>query len=87
MKLGYELFVRREVCELLADLPGRESAAILHFLETLVENPFAKGEETGFDHHGRACEIKLLSRLALYFWADHSAKEIRVVELVDADEG
>ncbi len=35
--------------------------------------------------HGRAIQVKMLGRLVLFYWADHADKEVRVVDLANAD--
>lgn len=86
MVLSYELYIRREVFQALENIVGPTRDKALRFMESLPENPFKEGDFTVRDDTGRLVQVKLIGEHALYYWADHAAKEIRLVELVDADQ-
>jgi hypothetical protein len=54
-------------------------------LESLPADPFQVGDYSEPDTTGRPCQVKIIGKHAVYFWADHAGKEVRVVDLVDAD--
>ncbi len=85
MPISYEVYVRHEIYENLEPLPESDRNRIFRFLESLSGDPFQEGEVTGRDSGGRECQVKLLGRFAVYYWPDHAEKEVRVVDLVDAD--
>ena len=85
MKLSYEVFVRHEVYQILQGASARDQERVWDFLESLADDPFREGDATTLDEHGRAIQVKVLGRLALLYWADHAAKEVRVVDLANAD--
>ena len=85
MKLSYALFIRHEVYQFLQSVSARDQERFCDFVESLADDPFRAGDATTLDEHGRVIQVKMLGRLVLYFWADHAAKEVRVVDLADSD--
>jgi hypothetical protein len=85
MDVSYDLYVRHEVYHALRSLSRSHREVMLSFIESLPANPFRAGDFTETDQAGRPCQVILLGKYALYFWADHAAKEIRVIDLIDAD--
>ncbi|HEX7185774.1 MAG TPA: hypothetical protein VF756_28375 [Thermoanaerobaculia bacterium] len=86
MKLAYEIFVRHEVYKILQGVSARDQDRTCDFFESLSDDPFREGDATTLDEHGRAIQVKMLGNLALFYWVDHAAKEVRVVDLVSADK-
>ena len=58
---------------------------IIAFIESLSSDPFQQGDYTETDSAGRNCQVKIIGKHAVYFWADHAVKEVKVVDLIDAD--
>lgn len=85
MIASYAVYVRREVLETLLTLPGADRDRVLHVVAALADDPFKPGELTATAPSGRTLQVKLLGRLALYYRPDHADREIRIVDLVDAD--
>lgn len=85
MKLSYAVFVRHEVYQTLQAASPRNQERVCDFLESLADDPFREGDTQTLDEHGRAIQVKMIGRLALLYWADHAAKEVRVVDLANAD--
>ena len=85
MKLSYEVFIRHEVYRSLQDSSARDQERVLDFVESLADDPFREGDATTFDEHDRIVQVKMLGKLVLFYWADHAAKEVRVVDLTNAD--
>lgn len=86
MKLSYDLFIRHEVYQFLQGVSTRDQERFCDFVESLASDPFRHGDATTLDEHGRAIQVKVLGRLVLFYWADHAAKEVRVVDLSTTDE-
>ena len=85
MKLSYTVFIRNEVYRVLRDSSDHDQERVLDFIESLADNPFRDGDETISDEHGRIVQVKMLGRFVLFYWADHASKEVRVVDLANAD--
>ncbi len=85
MSLTYDVLVRHEVYLTLKQVRGLARTRALDFIEELADDPFLKGDTALFDENGRRCEVKIIGKLALIYWPDHAEKEMRVVELIDAD--
>ncbi len=86
MKLTYEVYVRHEVYQALSAVRDPNRDRVLSFIESLANDPFKEGDAVEFDSGGRRHQIKLIGQVALYYWPDHAEKEIRIVDLVDANE-
>lgn len=85
MNLTYEVYVRHEVYRALAEATARDRDRILTFIESLANDPFRQSQLITRDVSGRVHQIEILGKLAIYYWSDHAEKEVRVVDLVDAD--
>ncbi len=85
MKLSYEVFVRYEIYHTLEAIPDSDRERFLRFFELLENDPFQEGDYSESDRSGRQYQIKIIGKRALYYWSDHAEKEVRVVDLVDAD--
>lgn len=85
MKLSYDVFIRHEVYRTLQGASAHDQERVLDFIESLAGNPFREGDATIPDEHGRAVQVKMLGGLMLFYWADHADKEVRVVDLANAD--
>ncbi len=85
MKLIYELYVRHEVYQALTLIRGSNRQRILNFIEYLATNPFDEGDYSERDRTGRNCQVRILGKYAVYYWPDHVEKEVRIVDLIDAD--
>jgi hypothetical protein len=84
MRLSYELYIRREVFQVLEGIAEPTREKTLRFMELLSEDPFREGDFTARDDTGRLVQAKLIGEYALYYWADHAAREVRLLDLVDA---
>jgi mRNA-degrading endonuclease RelE of RelBE toxin-antitoxin system len=85
MTLSYDVFIRHEVYRALQGASAHDQERVLDFIESLAGNPFREGEATIPDKHGRAVQVKMLGRLVLFYWADHAEKEVRVIDLTNAE--
>jgi len=81
MKLSYEVFVRHEVYQILQRVSADDQKRFCNFVESLADDPFRAGDATTPDDTGRVVQAKVLGRFVLFYWADHAAKEVRVVDL------
>ena len=85
MRISYEHYVRHEVYTKLRDIQDSDRARILTFIENLAGNPFGGGHYVERDSTGRDCQVRIIGKFAVLHWSDHAEKEIRVVDLIDAD--
>ena len=82
----YKIFVLYEVTESLKHIPIRYRRKILNFIETLKQNPFEEGEFVEVDLKGNTYQAKIIGKYALYYFVDGAVKEIKIVDLLDADK-
>lgn len=86
MNLDYDLLVRHEVYLALKQTTKSDQNRVLSFIESLSADPFQKGDSHLNDEKGRQYEARFIGKHALIYWADHSEKELRIVNLLDADQ-
>ena len=86
MPIIYELYVRHEVNQRLKKIRGKNREKIFRFIESLINDPFQSGDDIEIDRSGREYQVKIIGKYALYYWADHPVKEVKIVDLIDADK-
>ncbi|MEM9079719.1 MAG: hypothetical protein AAGC74_03400 [Verrucomicrobiota bacterium] len=82
---GYELYLRQEALENLRGLRGRSREVVRRFVESLKENPETLGDFRQKDETMRDIEVKIVGGQAVFYWADHAVKEVKVVDIQNAD--
>ncbi len=80
----YRVFIAAEVIAFLKTCPRREQLLITQLFEELVNDPFRAGDYVERDDIGRPMKVKIIGRYAVFFWADHPVKEIKIVDLKPA---
>ncbi len=58
---------------------------IMELIRSLGTRPFTAGDFKEVDPDGRSREVKIVGRYAVMWWADHAAKEIKVINIQLAD--
>ena len=58
---------------------------IYAFLRELKNNPFLESHAQELDTHGNTFDIFIVGNFAIYYFIDHAAKEIKILDLVRAD--
>lgn len=83
--LRYEIYLHNTVSEQVRSIRGIPKRTILDFLDCLQSDPFLLGD---FTKHlsPRDLEVKVIGQYSLYYYADHAAKEIKVIELLRSDQ-
>jgi hypothetical protein len=59
----------------------RERKALLDFFERLARDPFTETEWVVTDAAGRPNCRAAVGRFLVTFWADHAAREVRIVKI------
>lgn len=81
----YEIFLRSEAISSLRGIRTAPRRLVTGFIDSLALDPFSEGDYTVEDASGRGIHIKVLGQYAVTFWADHPAKEIRIIDIRGAD--
>ena len=80
----YKVLVSLEILQM--ERPAkRDRVLIPSFLERLAQDPFQRGDYDERDEAGRSIQIKIVSKYALTYWADHAVKEVKVTKVEPAD--
>jgi hypothetical protein len=85
MGSAYELYLRHEVHVAISAIKSNPRREIIRFLESLASDPFHIGDYRDRTPEGREVQVKVIGSHALLYWADHPAREVKVVDLVQAD--
>ena len=56
------------------------------FIRSLEDDPFDEADFSEIDDTGRNCFTKVISDYAVSYFPDHAVKEVKVFEVVRADE-
>jgi hypothetical protein len=59
----------------------RERKAFLELFDRLAANPFQESDWTADDSTGRTHYRLVVARHLVTYWADHAAREVRIVSL------
>lgn len=78
---AYRVFIAADVVAFLRSCPKREQRIITRCLNDLGANPYRKGDYVEQDNIGRPIQVIIIGRYALYSWADHAVKELKIVDL------
>lgn len=77
----YRVFVAADVIALLRKCSMSEKREITWLIDELAQNPFRKGDYIENDSLGRSVQVVVIGNRALWFWADHAFKEVKVIDL------
>jgi hypothetical protein len=80
----YRIFIALEVIATLRTLRSADQRRITQVFDNLVGNPFRKGDYVDQDEIGRPIQVLIVGSCAVFYWADHPAKEIKVTDLKPA---
>jgi hypothetical protein len=81
---AYRVFIAAEVIGLLKTCRRREQFLITRAFEELANDPFRAGDYVERDEIGRPIQVVVVGKYAVFFWADHPVKEVKVVDLKPA---
>jgi mRNA-degrading endonuclease RelE of RelBE toxin-antitoxin system len=78
---AYRVFIANSVIHDLRKFRRAEQDLITRILDGLSVDPFRRGDYVEQDEIGRPIQVLLIGRFALFYWADHSAKEVKITDL------
>lgn len=81
----YEIFLRAEAVDSLRAMRGPARRQVAAYIDSLATNPFSEADYAMEDASGREIHIKILGQYAVTFWADHAVKEVKVIDIRQAD--
>ncbi|HAV64618.1 MAG TPA: hypothetical protein DCY13_19910 [Verrucomicrobiales bacterium] len=71
--------------ELLGTCSRSDRERVFRFLESLEIDPFQTGDYELRDADQRPHQVRIVSMLAVVYWADHAAREVKVTATRNAD--
>ena len=78
---AYEPVLSRKAAAYLIALPKVRQRRLIELVEKLAGTPHQVGDYSEQDEQGRAVHFMLIGDLVVSFWADHSEKEFRIVDV------
>jgi hypothetical protein len=79
LRYAYSLHERAAQATIVADDSARSE--LLGFFNTLARNPGRCGAEQAIDEAGRPNEVAYTDHFRVVYWADHAAKEVRIIDV------
>ena len=80
----YSVYLESSVAEHLFGLKSKEQNQLIRLFEKLRSNPFLDGDYIEHDDVGRHIQVLVIGRFAVCYWADHAAKEVKILDLKTA---
>ncbi len=77
----YSVYVESHIAESFPRMKAQDRNILLRLMKTLRTNPFLEGDYTERDDIGRLMQVVVAGKHAVVFWADHAAKEVKVLDL------
>lgn len=81
MTSPYRVFIAADVIAALRECSRLEKLTITNLFDNLSLNPFRAGDYVEPDEVGRPVQVMVVGNRAVYFWADHAIKEVKVTDL------
>jgi hypothetical protein len=79
---GYASHLSSQAAAFIVGLPRRQQQKLLDFADQLANQPFQVGDYRLKDATGRDVETLLMDEFLFTYWVDHSAKEVRITEII-----
>ncbi|MBI3881837.1 MAG: hypothetical protein HY301_17455 [Verrucomicrobia bacterium] len=80
----YRVFVEAGVFATLRGFKRSEQLQFIRLLDRLADDPYQEGDYAERDEIGRLIQVLVSRRHAVYFWADHAVKEVKILDLKPA---
>jgi len=77
----YRVFIAADVVAMLRTIRSGEKHLIARLFEQLADNPFRTGDFVERDEVGRPIQVVLIGRFAVYYWANHADREVKILDL------
>ncbi len=82
--VGYRVLITDAILE-FSRIRKRDRDEIRMFLRSLRSNPYQEGDHVELDEVDRILHVNIVGKIALTYWADHAAKEVKVTNVRSAD--
>lgn len=81
----YRVFIEESVVGFISTMLGKKRKALQAFVHQLSSDPFDLGDFAEIDDVGRQTFTKLIDDIAVSYYPDHAAKEVKVFQIAFAD--
>jgi len=78
---GYLTVFNRPALEFVVDTDEEAFAEIEQWVHRIERAPANLGDYTEWDEDRRELQVTVLKRVAIAYWPDHGAREVRVVRI------
>lgn len=77
----YRLVIENEAFQYFLNRRVTDRRMLNAWFDELARQPFTNGHFREMDNAGRPREVAIKGKYAVTFWADHAAKELRIVRV------
>ena len=81
---SYRVFIAADVIASLKACKRQEQLLITRLFDELANDPHRAGDYVERDEIGRPIQVLIISRQAVFFWADHAVNEVKILDLKPA---
>ncbi|MFT5498946.1 MAG: hypothetical protein ACI9TH_004361 [Kiritimatiellia bacterium] len=80
--LDYQYALSEAVAEYAFSLDPSDQSTLIELFRALANNPYQPGDFPDYDEVSRSLEVKLFDHWLVTYWSDHSAREVRILDVV-----
>lgn len=84
--MDYRLLIDIEVFDVLRSLQSRRQQRLLEHFRRIQRHPEDHAEYSERDPSGRRIDVCLFEGYAIYYWEDFADRQVKILELLPADE-
>ena len=77
----YQAVLNWASLEFAVEADDETFAAIERWVHRIEQTPAAVGDYAELDNTGRELQVAVLAAVAITYWADHAAREVRVLRI------
>jgi hypothetical protein len=81
----YRLYVAEEALEFFRRSSRKRQERFLNIFDSLAKDPFQASDFPESDAVGRPIACRIFGNIAIYWWADHPVKEVKILSIEPAD--
>lgn len=79
---GYSSHLSADAVAAILALPRRKQTKVMDIADTIAEHPFQISDYRSTDTEGHDVENLLIDEFHFSYWVDHSAREVRITEIL-----
>jgi hypothetical protein len=77
----YTSHLSLDAARVVSSQPKRQQRNMLDIADQIAKYPFRQGDYQTLDENNRSIDHFLIEKYVYTYWVDHSAKEVRILEI------